>query len=93
MAEAAMDIASGRVDGLLNMLMNMEMSEPSPIWIAPIKADAVPAFFAKGASVSEAVFGFTIPIQDSNKNKNAISTGRVSHPIPEANKKRALNTA
>lgn len=56
--------------------------------MAPINEDAVPAFFSKGASVKEAVFGFMMPMQDSNKNIKEMSRGSESQPIPEVNKKK-----
>ena len=86
-----MDIARGFVEGFSNMLMKMEMREPRPIWIAPINEDAVPAFFSKGANVKEAVFGFMMPIQDSNKKIKKMSRGSESHPIPEESKKNMLS--
>ena len=86
-----MDIARGLVDGFSNMLMKMEIRAPRPIWMAPINEDAVPAFFSKGANVKEAVFGFMMPMQDSNKNIKEMSMGSESHPIPEANKKNTLS--
>ena len=50
-----------------NKLMNTDISDPKPIWIAPISDEAVPAFFAKGASVNAAVLGFVIPTQDKGE--------------------------
>ena len=45
---------------------------PKPSCIAPIKAEALPAFLEKGARVSPAVLGFEIPRQARNKNNITI---------------------
>ena len=49
-----------------------DTNAPKPNCIAPINADALPAFLAKGARVSPAVFGLEIPKQDKNKNNITI---------------------
>lgn len=49
-----------------------EAKAPKPNWMAPIKAEALPAFLVKGASVSPAVLGLDMPKQAKNKNSSAI---------------------
>lgn len=62
--EATKAMAKGVTEGFSNKLMNIEIIDPNPIWMAPINDEAVPAFFANGASVSAAVLGFVMPTQD-----------------------------
>ena len=68
-------MAKGVTDGFSNKLMNTDISDPKPIWIAPISDEAVPAFFAKGANVSAAVLGFVMPTQDNRRKMNTMIIG------------------
>src|SRR3970282_1092923 len=55
--------------------------------MAPINAEALPAFLAKGASVSPAVLGLDIPKQARNKNSIAIVSYNPKRPFTEQIKK------
>jgi hypothetical protein len=56
--ETAMMAIIGVELPLLNRLTPTEANAPTPICKAPSKADALPAFFAKGARQRAAAFGF-----------------------------------
>lgn len=49
MAQQAIMPVMGKAVPLLKKLTIAEVSAPKPICTAPIKADALPAFFVKGA--------------------------------------------
>ena len=46
-----------------------DANAPKPNWIAPIKAEALPAFLLNGANVNPAVLGFEIPKHAKKINK------------------------
>src|SRR5438477_3836908 len=48
---------------LLKTLTSAELNVPTPIWMAPIKAEAVPAFFEKGANDKAEELGKVNPWQ------------------------------
>ena len=77
-------IHKGVTEGFSNKLMNTDISDPRPIWMAPISEEAVPAFFENGASVSAAVLGFAIPTQDKRRKMKMMLIGKSSQPICEA---------
>ena len=58
-----------------------EAKAPNPNCIAPIKADALPAFLEKGARVSPAVLGFDIPKQARNRNNMVIVPYKPNKPF------------
>ena len=60
--------AMGTALRLSKKLTLNEASAPRPNCIAPINADAVPAFLAKGASESAEAFGLVVPTQQSKIN-------------------------
>ncbi len=74
--DATNAMAKGVTDGFSNKLMNTDISEPKPIWIAPISEEAVPAFFEKGASVRADVLGFVMTTQDKRRKMNTIIKGK-----------------
>jgi len=68
----AMIMANGNADvGLLSPIM-AAANAPKAIWIAPIKAEAVPAFFVKGAMESADEFGKANPWQLRNREMSTI---------------------
>ena len=62
-AQHAITPAIGNAVSLCNMLTNAEVKAPIPNWIAPIKAEAEPAFLLNGAIQSAEEFGKIKPWQ------------------------------
>ena len=71
-----------------NRLTLPDISPPTPICRNPSNAEAVPAFFEKGAMQSAAAFGYVIPQQESSTKRKAITAINPYHPFIEPTKKK-----
>lgn len=71
----------GTADFTLNKLTPKEANAPTPICIAPMSAEAVPAFFEKGSKDRAEAFGLTKPRQQRKTKSNAVVSVKPSHPL------------
>ncbi len=62
----------GQTTSEANILIAAEAKAPKPICNAPIKAEALPAFFENGAKESAEAFGLMKPKQPKNNAINAM---------------------
>ena len=72
MEVTAITAAIGTDDFVWNKLNTDDAKAPKPICVAPINAEALPAFFLKGWSDKAAVLGLVSPRQDKKINKSTI---------------------
>jgi hypothetical protein len=86
-AHAAITPVMGNAVWLLKKLTIAVVSDPIPICMPPINADAVPAFLLKGASERADEFGKVKPWQQRNKNIKNIVLNNSSQPSREPKKK------
>ena len=64
-----------------------DVMAPNPICTAPIKAEALPAYFEKGAKAIADVFGAVKPTHAKIINKNKMKKGKVIHAFKMKSKK------
>ena len=69
---AAIILTIGNDERVSKKLTATDAIVPIPIWIAPINADALPAFLENGANDNADVLGLAIPKQLRNMNNRTI---------------------
>ncbi len=87
MAQHAITQVIGNAVRFCSKLTNAEVSAPIPIWIAPIKADAVPALWLKGASESAEEFGKVNPWQHKKIKIINMVLNKSAHPTKVVTKR------
>lgn len=79
MEVSAMILMVGIADLTLNKLTPTEANAPMPICMAPMSAEAVPAFFENGNSDRAEAFGLTKPRQQRKTKSKAVVSAKPSH--------------
>lgn len=66
-------IVTGKIESVTKTPTATEAKAPNPICIAPMTAEALPAFFSNGANDNAVVFGLQKPKHPKNRKSIAIT--------------------